>query len=266
MAFNELSEGYNPNEDYISEVQGNLEDSETDNLSEDDIESTYESDFDPREFSEDDVEPSTEDYSEHDSIEEDFNPDDFGNDAESETESGESEFASTNTNENNPESGNEMQLEDSLKSDENENPQENAPRQLKTKNSGLEGQEHPVTGVSFVKKEVTTESGEQVEGVFPEFESKFDAQLPEGLELASDEAQFEECNRQLKEKYESDPTFRDQFDERQKDNIESGYTPYGYTWHHNEETGKMQLVDYDTHQKTGHTGGRSIWGGGSEYR
>ena len=84
--------------------------------------------------------------------------------------------------------------------------------------------------------------------------------------MASDADQFAECNRQLKEKYDSDPSFRDQFDERQKENIEEGGTPYGYTWHHNEETGKMQLVDYDTHQKTGHTGGRSVWGGGSENR
>ena len=140
------------------------------------------------------------------------------------------------------------------------------PRQLKTKNSGLEGQKHPVTEVPFEKKVVTTESGKQVEGVFPKFESKFDAQLPKDLEMASDEEQFNESNRQLKEKYDSDPSFREQFNERQRENIESGFTPYGYTWHHNEETGKMQLVDYDTHQKTGHTGGRSIWGGGSDYR
>ena len=139
-------------------------------------------------------------------------------------------------------------------------------KQIKTINSGLEGQNHPVTDVPFERKVVTTETGEKVEGVFPQFDSKFDAQLPKELELASDADQFAECNRQLKEKYDSDPSFRDQVDERQKENIEEGGTPYGYTWHHNEETGKMQLVDYDTHQKTGHTGGRSVWGGGSENR
>lgn len=45
-----------------------------------------------------------------------------------------------------------------------------------------------------------------------------------------------------------------------------GDTPDGYTWHHDAEAGKMQLVDTETHQKTGHTGGRSIWGGGTESR
>ena len=139
-------------------------------------------------------------------------------------------------------------------------------KQIKTINSGLEGKNHPVTDVPFERKVVTTETGEKVEGVFPQFDSKFDAQLPKELELASDADQFAECNRQLKEKYDNDPSFRDLFDERQKENIEEGGTPYGYTWHHNEETGKMQLIDYDTHQKTGHTGGRSVWGGGSENR
>jgi hypothetical protein len=28
----------------------------------------------------------------------------------------------------------------------------------------------------------------------------------------------------------------------------------------------MQLVDSAVHAKTGHLGGRTIWGGGSEYR
>lgn len=138
--------------------------------------------------------------------------------------------------------------------------------QIKTINSGLEGQAHPVTGVEFERKVVTNEVGESIEGVFPQFESTFDAQLPEGMELSTDAEQFNECNRQLKEKFDSDPEFREQFNERQKDDIETGITPYGYTWHHNEEIGKMQLVEYDSHQKTAHTGGRSIWGGGSDFR
>lgn len=138
--------------------------------------------------------------------------------------------------------------------------------QIKTINCGLDGQFHPISGVEFERKVVTTELGEKVEGVFPKFESIFDAQLPENLEYATDSEQFRECNRQLKEKFDSDLKFREQFDERQKENIEDGITPYGFTWHHNEEIGKMQLVDYDSHQKTAHTGGRLIWGGGTDFR
>ena len=141
------------------------------------------------------------------------------------------------------------------------------PRDMHTRNEGLAGSAHPETGVPFVTKIVETAEGEKVKGVFPEFESVFDAQLPEDLYHETDAKQFEEAQRQLKEKYDSDPEFRKQFSERAQYDIENGnIPPYGYTWHHNEETGKMQLVDYDTHQKTGHTGGKAIWGGGNENR
>lgn len=39
-----------------------------------------------------------------------------------------------------------------------------------------------------------------------------------------------------------------------------GKTPRGYVWHHHQDTGKLQLVNKTIHQKTGHTGGKSIWG------
>ena len=140
-------------------------------------------------------------------------------------------------------------------------------RRISTRNEGLNGATHPVTGVHFEEKVVETDTGERVVGVFPEFESVFDARLPEELKTETDAKQFEEAQRQLKRKYDSDPDFREQFSERAKYDIENGnIPPYGYTWHHNEEIGKMQLVDYDTHQKTGHTGGKTIWGGGNDNR
>ena len=137
---------------------------------------------------------------------------------------------------------------------------------IKTRNEGLEGQNHSETGVPFKEKTVETDTGEKVTGVFPEFDSKFDAQLPEDMQKESDSKQFDECNKQLKEAVESDPELAKQFDEEQLEQIKNGDTPDGYTWHHNEEKGKMQLVDSETHAKTGHTGGRSIWGGGTENR
>jgi hypothetical protein len=47
-------------------------------------------------------------------------------------------------------------------------------------------------------------------------------------------------------------------------NIEAGFgnvatSPPGYTWHHNEELGVMQLVEKDVHQAFGHTGGFKYW-------
>lgn len=138
--------------------------------------------------------------------------------------------------------------------------------QLNCRNGGLEGEKHPDTDVPFVRKQITDQNGDIKEGVFPEFDSAFDAQLPEELYEATDREQFKECNAQLKEAVANNNELRDKFDEEQLEQIENGDTPDGYTWHHDAEVGKMQLVDTETHQKTGHTGGRNVWGGGTENR
>lgn len=142
----------------------------------------------------------------------------------------------------------------------------NNPKRITCINERYSGENHPETGVPYVEKTVKDADGNEVVGVFPQFDSEFDAQLPESMLQESDSKQFSEANRQLKEKYDSDPEFASKFNERQRDDIENGRTPYGYVWHHNEETGKMQLVDYDTHERTRHTGGKAIWGGGRENR
>lgn len=136
---------------------------------------------------------------------------------------------------------------------------------IQTRNVELEGKKHPETGVVFERKEVETSEGVK-EGVFPQFDSVCDVNLPKELEEATDRKQFEYCNEQLKENVESDSELRGKFTAEQLEQIEENETPDGYTWHHSEETGKMQLVDSETHAKTGHTGGKSIWGGGSENR
>lgn len=138
--------------------------------------------------------------------------------------------------------------------------------EIHTRNESLEGDRHPITGVPFERKTVEDSDGNEVTGVFPEFDSDFDAQLPEDLYEASDKDQFAECNRQLKEAVEKDPELVKKFTPEQLEQIKNGDTPDGYTWHHNEEKGKMQLVDSDIHAKTGHTGGKTIWGGGNENR
>ncbi|WP_407653855.1 HNH endonuclease signature motif containing protein [Archangium lipolyticum] len=39
--------------------------------------------------------------------------------------------------------------------------------------------------------------------------------------------------------------------------------PSGYTWHHHQDVGRMQLITDGAHQLARpHTGGMSIWGGG----
>ena len=134
------------------------------------------------------------------------------------------------------------------------------------RNEHLEGKKHPVTEIPYVRKTVTDGDGKEISVVVPEFDSIYDVQLPEGLEKFTDKEQFAECNKQLKEAIAKDPALKEKFTPEQLEQIENGDTPDGYTWHHDAEKGKMQLVDSETHAKTGHTGGKAIWGGGQENR
>ncbi|WML50611.1 HNH endonuclease [Neobacillus sp. PS3-34] len=70
------------------------------------------------------------------------------------------------------------------------------------------------------------------------------------------------------EAIQSDPNLADDLGLSHEDMIglAHGDTPEGFTWHHNEEPGLLQLVHQDEHAHTAHTGGRELWGGGSEYR
>lgn len=131
-------------------------------------------------------------------------------------------------------------------------------RKIICRNEGLEGQEHPITGVKFERK-IIEYDGERIEGTFPEFESKCDVQLPEELYEASNKQQFDYANNELKNRVESEPELASQFDEEQLEQISNGDKPDGCTWHHSEEPGKLELVDTEIHDKTGHTGGQVIW-------
>lgn len=140
------------------------------------------------------------------------------------------------------------------------------PRHIKTINDDLAGKNYPGTDIPY-RKHVFRLDGEKVEGVFPVFNSKFDTFLPKDLQKASDTEQFKYCTEKLKQRIERDPEFAKQFTPRQLEQIKAGEPRIsGLTWHHNEVPGKMQLVNTADHEKCRHTGGRSIWGGGSENR
>lgn len=139
------------------------------------------------------------------------------------------------------------------------------PEKIKCINEALAGKTHSETGVPFERKLVQVDE-KLYEVVVPKFDSAFDAQLPADKLKETDVKQFKECNTQLKDAIANNKELREKFDDEQLEQIENGDTPDGYTWHHDAEVGKMQLVDTETHQKTGHTGGRAIWGGGTENR
>ena len=135
-----------------------------------------------------------------------------------------------------------------------------------TRNQNLNGTTHPKTGVSFAEKNYTDINGVERSAVVPEFESKFDGQLPEDLYQASDRRQFNYMDKQLQNDYTNNPEKYSDFTDTQKEQISNGDRPEGYTWHHDIPNGKMKLVNSNTHKLTGHTGGKQLWGGGKENR
>lgn len=140
--------------------------------------------------------------------------------------------------------------------------------ELDTRNQDLGGDIHPETGVPFEAKYIDLRNGQVVEGTFPVFDSTYHVQLSEELYLESDDVHFAVANDNLYQALQADPSLAKEIGLSQTDiqSLAYGETPDNFVWHHSEEPGILQLVDKETHEQTGHTGGRTIWGGGSEYR
>ena len=105
---------------------------------------------------------------------------------------------------------------------------------------------------------------------FPIFNSKFDTHVPDEL-LGNQDAgsHFKYANEQLRKQLETNKGLgkelgltKEQVKFFLKDpSLKS--SPDGVTWHHHQDTGRMQLVDTLEHEAfVPHTGGMSIWGGG----
>jgi DNase/tRNase domain of colicin-like bacteriocin len=139
---------------------------------------------------------------------------------------------------------------------------------VETRNDHLNGYEHAETQVPFEAKVVELPNGEVVEGTFPVFDSDFSVLLREDVYLESDEAHFAIANDALYQSIQGNPGLIADLELTPED-IEAlslNHTPEGYVWHHCEDPGVLQLVDEEAHENTGHTGGRSMWGGGSGFR
>lgn len=127
---------------------------------------------------------------------------------------------------------------------------------------------HSETGVPFIEKEVELPDGKIVEGNFPVFESNVQVQLDESVYMESDATHFRLANEAFYEQIQQNPAIGESIGLSTADvyALSFGETPEGFTWHHNEELGVLQLVDQEVHEQTGHTGGRQLWGGGAENR
>lgn len=139
-------------------------------------------------------------------------------------------------------------------------------QKIHTINDHLAGTTHPETGVPYEVNTVETPDGRTIEGVFPIFDSVFDAEIPLEHYESSDYTHAQIANEQLQFAINENPSLANQFHATQLEQIYNGETPDGYTWHHHEEMGKVQLVETEAHDQSGHIGGRTIWGGGTEDR
>ncbi|MFV8830411.1 HNH endonuclease [Alkalihalobacterium sp. APHAB7] len=133
---------------------------------------------------------------------------------------------------------------------------------IETINADLDGTAHPESGVHYETSTVQLQDGTVVQGVFPVFESVYNAELPEEYYESSSYTHVKLSNDQLYEAIHLSPELKAQFSDLQLEQIYDGETPDGYTWHHHEQPGKMQLMDTVIHAQSGHTGGMSLWGGG----
>uniref|UniRef100_UPI0026057085 HNH endonuclease n=1 Tax=Clostridium sp. TaxID=1506 RepID=UPI0026057085 len=103
--------------------------------------------------------------------------------------------------------------------------------------------------------------------IFEEGDKVFEGDLKESLYKASDNDQFRESTKQLKEAIEKGKVDSSIFSPEQLEQIKNGDERIeGYIWHHHQVTGRMQLVKDIPHNPAKHTGGKALWGGGNENR
>ena len=134
------------------------------------------------------------------------------------------------------------------------------PIPITTRNMALDGLESE-NGVSFTRRTAELAEGLSVEGVFPEFDSKHHVELGEAAKDMSLHQQFSACREDFQDHlYDTPEKLRDiTFGAMERMDSPQGYTPEGFTWQHNPETGSFDLVAQDDHS-VGHTGGNALWG------
>lgn len=117
-------------------------------------------------------------------------------------------------------------------------------------NLRLAGDRHPETGVVFDQRGVP---------IFDPF-ARFDTRFTTGeFRNASYRRQMSMATRALQNQMANNPQLRAQFTPEQRAAIQRGDAKIpDLTWHHHQDTGRMQLVDYSVHSKTGHMGGEAI--------
>lgn len=134
------------------------------------------------------------------------------------------------------------------------------PIPIRTRNMALEGQRSE-NGILFTRRTAELADGLSVEGVFPEFDSNHHVELGIAANDMTLHRQFSACKADFQDHmYDSPEKLQGiTFGAMERMDSPQGYTPEGFTWQHNPETGSYDLVSTAAHS-VGHTGGNALWG------
>lgn len=95
---------------------------------------------------------------------------------------------------------------------------------------------------------------------FPIFKAYYTVKLRRKDFKEARERHFYIANKTLYNDKSPKAKIKSKFSKKQIKQLSQGVTPDGYTWHHHQNAGVLQLVEEETHAKTYHHGGYSIWG------
>lgn len=115
------------------------------------------------------------------------------------------------------------------------------------------GQRHPETGVVFDQR------GCPVFDPFVTYDTRITS---DEFRKASHRQQMRMATEDLRVQIQNNEQLRLQFSEEQRSAINRGSAKIpSFTWHHHQDSGRMQLVLENIHKQTGHVGGDAMSGG-----
>ena len=116
---------------------------------------------------------------------------------------------------------------------------------------------NPETQETLVQRVVFDQRGFPIFDPYVKVETRISGDLANMLP----DAHMRAATRQLREDILSGKISKTKFTDAEWDDIKAGLEKIGdYTWHHHQETGKMQLIPTDIHDWISHIGGNNLWG------
>ena len=95
---------------------------------------------------------------------------------------------------------------------------------------------------------------------FPKFKSYFTFCLKRSECNKDREYHFYHASKALYNEAMHNKVLKSKFTKKELEMFKEGKVPSRFTWHHHQDKGAMQLVDYKIYSEVNHIGGFSIWG------